>query len=253
MGEKNESSALTRIEQFNDNKTEQVWELFENEFRNASRSLDGELGWLLVSGGLRVEDVKKEMSKETVAKLVADVAMSSSSTVPFAASWISNKENTGGQLTDAGVLLLRAACHQVLSAYSEVLLTKLLHPESEAHRKMTELVRENARTAVPKFFKNMQEDHGKEASELETAYSTMIMLMQVMPKHKEADVLKDIRRKVKAGETQYPSFDVFDHEKHTTTRYFAENDKIMRKLARVQKSIDGPKGSGVQDDAIARA
>ena len=105
MGEKNDSSALTRIEQFNDNKTEQVWELFENEFRNASRSLDGELGWLLVSGGLRVEDVKKEMSKETVAKLVADVAMSSSSTVPFAASWISNKEKTGGQLTDAGVLL----------------------------------------------------------------------------------------------------------------------------------------------------
>ena len=94
MGDKNDSSALKRIEQFNDNKTEQVWELFENAFRNASRSLDGELGWLLVSGGLSVADVKKEMSKETVAKLVADVAMSASSTVPFAASWISNSEQT---------------------------------------------------------------------------------------------------------------------------------------------------------------
>ena len=98
-------------------------------------------------------------------------------------------------------------------------------------RKLTELVRDDSRAAVPKFFKEMQEDHGKEARELETAYSTMIMLMQVMPKHKDADVLKDIRRKVKAGETQYPSFDVFDHERHTTTRYFAENNNIKRKLA----------------------
>ena len=52
MGEKNGSSALLRIEQFNDNETEQVWELFKNEFQNASRQLDGELGWMLVSGGL---------------------------------------------------------------------------------------------------------------------------------------------------------------------------------------------------------
>ena len=50
MGEKNGSSALLRIEQFNDNETEQVWELFKNEFQNASRQLDGELGWMLVSG-----------------------------------------------------------------------------------------------------------------------------------------------------------------------------------------------------------
>ena len=41
MGEKNGSSALMRIEQFNDNETEQVWELFKNEFQNASRQLDG--------------------------------------------------------------------------------------------------------------------------------------------------------------------------------------------------------------------
>ena len=69
-----------RIEQFNDNETEQVWELFKNEFRDASRQLDGELGWMLVSGELRIEDVKKDMSKEIVAKLVADVAMGASST-----------------------------------------------------------------------------------------------------------------------------------------------------------------------------
>ena len=105
MGEKNGSSALTRIEQFKDNETEQVWELFKNEFRDASRQLDGELGWMLVSGGLGIEDVNKQMPKEIVAKLVADVAMSANSTVPFAASWISNGDLTGGQLTDAGVLL----------------------------------------------------------------------------------------------------------------------------------------------------
>ena len=52
MGEKEGSSALMRIEQFNDNETEQVWELFKNEFRDASRQLDGELGWMLVSGSL---------------------------------------------------------------------------------------------------------------------------------------------------------------------------------------------------------
>ena len=82
MGEKNGSSALLRIEQFNDNETEQVWELFKNEFQNASRQLDGELGWMLVSGGLSIEDINKQMPKEIVAKLVADVAMSASCTVP---------------------------------------------------------------------------------------------------------------------------------------------------------------------------
>ena len=69
MGEKNGSSALMRIEQFNDDETEQVWELFKNEFRDASRQLDGELGWMLVSGGLGIEDVNKQMPKEIVAKL----------------------------------------------------------------------------------------------------------------------------------------------------------------------------------------
>ena len=61
MGEKNGSSALMRIEQFNDNETEQVWELFKNEFQNASRQLDGELGWMLVSGELSIEDINKQM------------------------------------------------------------------------------------------------------------------------------------------------------------------------------------------------
>ena len=90
-----------RIEQFNDNETEQVWELFKNEFQNASRQLDGELGWMLVSGELSIEDINKQVPKEIVAKLVADVAMSASSTVPSSASWISNGDLTGGQLTDA--------------------------------------------------------------------------------------------------------------------------------------------------------
>ena len=69
MGEKNGSSALTRIEQFKDNETEQVWELFKNEFRDASRQLDGELGWMLVSGGLGIEDVNKQMPKEIVTRV----------------------------------------------------------------------------------------------------------------------------------------------------------------------------------------
>ena len=105
MGEKEGSSALMRIEQFNDNETEQVWELFKNEFQNASRQMDGELGWMLVSGGLSIQDISKQMPKEIVAKLVADVAMSASSTVPFAASWISNGDLTGGQLDEDGMLL----------------------------------------------------------------------------------------------------------------------------------------------------
>ena len=97
MGERNGSSALMRIEQFNDNETDQVWELFKNEFQNASRQMDGELGWMLVSGGLSIQDISKQMPKEIVAKLVADVAMSASSTVPFAASWISNGDLTRSQ------------------------------------------------------------------------------------------------------------------------------------------------------------
>ena len=76
---------------------------------------------MLVSGGLSIEDINKQMPKEIVAKLVADVAMSANSTVPFAASWISNGKLTGGQLTDAGVLLFRAECHQILAAYCDVL------------------------------------------------------------------------------------------------------------------------------------
>ena len=64
-----------RIEQFNDNETEQVWELFKNEFQNASRQLDGELGWLLVSGGLSIEDINKQMPKEIVARALASITM----------------------------------------------------------------------------------------------------------------------------------------------------------------------------------
>ena len=41
MGERKELAALNHIEQFHDNKTEQVWELFKNEFQNASRQLRG--------------------------------------------------------------------------------------------------------------------------------------------------------------------------------------------------------------------
>ena len=80
---------------------------------------------------------------------------------------------------------------------------------------------------------------------METAYSTMILLMQVMPNRKDADVLKDIRRKVKAGETQYPSFDVFDPERHKTagptlTMFMAEPKRMTRMCQSVDCVVDLP-------------
>ena len=86
-----EHAVLTRIEQSNDNKTEQVWELFRQEFRNASRQLDGELGLLLASGALKVGDIHKEIRKDKVAKLVADVAtVYGTARVAVASQWHSH-------------------------------------------------------------------------------------------------------------------------------------------------------------------
>ena len=47
--------------------------------------------------------------------------------------------------------------------------------------------------------------------------------------------------------------DAFDPDKHTATMFFKELEKVRAKLARIQKSADGPRGTGVQDDAITEA
>ena len=141
-------------------KRNKVWELFKNEFWNASRQLGGELGWMLVPGSLSVGGINKEMSEEIVAKLVANAAVGASSTVQFAASWASGAKAAGGKLADAGVLLMQAACYQVLPTCGVVVLQELLHKESGAHRKLTELVRDHPGAAVPASPKIMQKDHG---------------------------------------------------------------------------------------------
>ena len=42
MAQRIEGTAFARIEKFEDNKSEQVWELFQNEFMRAVISADGE-------------------------------------------------------------------------------------------------------------------------------------------------------------------------------------------------------------------
>ena len=50
MAQRIEGTAFARIEKFEDNKSEQVWELFCDMFMRAVVSADGETAWKLVSG-----------------------------------------------------------------------------------------------------------------------------------------------------------------------------------------------------------
>ena len=51
MGDKGVGhTAFKRIDKFNDDKTEQVWELFREEFARASVAEDGETSWRVVAG-----------------------------------------------------------------------------------------------------------------------------------------------------------------------------------------------------------
>ena len=57
------STAFGRIEKFEDNKTEQVWELFREEFMRAVVSADGLTVWKIVEGSMAIEDISKDMSR----------------------------------------------------------------------------------------------------------------------------------------------------------------------------------------------
>ena len=51
MGEPGVSrTAFKRIKKFNDDKTEQVWELFREEFARVSVAEDGETSWRVAAG-----------------------------------------------------------------------------------------------------------------------------------------------------------------------------------------------------------
>ena len=201
-------SAFKRIEKFNDDKTEQVWELFRDEFARASVAEDGETSWRVAAGLMSIDEINKSITEEAAATIISDIAASSSSSIQVTASWIENKEGEN-HLTDTGMLLARSAMFQILAKYREFLLESLLVKDSYAYKIMLDLAKEDSRQAVPKFFEKMQIQHGQKARELETAYTAMIMLQQIILKTDDADVLKDIRKKVKAGENQYPSFEAF--------------------------------------------
>ena len=55
MGEREvHHTAFKRIEKFNDDKTEQVWELFREEFARASVAEDSETGWRVAAGLMNI-------------------------------------------------------------------------------------------------------------------------------------------------------------------------------------------------------
>ena len=48
-------TAFKRIEKFNDDKTEQVWELFRDEFARALVAEDGETSWRVAAGLMSID------------------------------------------------------------------------------------------------------------------------------------------------------------------------------------------------------
>ena len=253
MAQRIEGTAFARIEKFEDNKSEQVWELFQNEFMRAVISADGETAWKLVEGSRRIEDISKDMSSEEASKLIADIAMSTSANVTISSSWISTKSSTAGKLTDLGVLMARSAMYSCLATYREFLINTLLAEGTQAKKIMLEIATRNSRLAVPEFFEKMQTAHGRKARELVAAYTAMIMRQQIIPVSEQSDVLKDLIKPKRKGEDQFPSFCVFNPQIHSTTLFFTELDRLREKLARVQKSSGGPMGSGVQDQDVGEA
>ena len=161
-------TAFKRINKFNDDKTEQVWELFREEFARASVAEDGETSWRVAAGITSVDDINKHITEEDAATVISDIASSSSSSIQVTASWIESKEGKN-QLTDTGVLLARSAMYQILAKYREFLLESLLVKDSDAYKIMLDLAKEDSRQAVPKFFEKMQIQHGQKARELPKA------------------------------------------------------------------------------------
>ena len=184
MAQRIEGTAFARIEKFEDNKSEQVWELFSDEFMRAVVSADGETAWKLGSGNMRIEDISKDMSSEEASKLIADIAMSTSANVTISSSWISTKSSTAGKLTDLGVLMARSAMYSCLATYREFLLNTLLAKGTQAKKIMLEIATRNSRLAVLEFFEKMQTAHGRKARELVAAYTAMIMRQQIIPSAK---------------------------------------------------------------------
>ena len=180
MALQKEHTAFGRIVQFDDNKTEQVWGVFRDEFGRASVAEDGVTGWKIAEGVMQIEEIDKKMSEAETAKIISDIALSTSSNIQIASSWISNKKESSGQLTDVGVLMARSAAYQILAKYREILLNSLLVEGSEAHKTMIDLARQNSRLAVPLFFNRMQTAHGRKARELVAAYTAMIMRQQII-------------------------------------------------------------------------
>ena len=109
-------TAFKRIDKFNDDKTEQVWELFREEFARASVAEDGETSWRVAAGLMSIDEIDKSITEKDAATIISDIASSSSSTIQVTASWIENKEGKN-QLTETGVLLAWSAMYQTLAKY----------------------------------------------------------------------------------------------------------------------------------------
>ena len=115
MGEPGVSrTAFKRIKKFNDDKTEQVWELFREEFARASVAEDGETSWRVAAGLMTIDEINKSTTEEDAATVISDITPSSISSIQVTASWIKNKEGKD-QLAETGVLLARSAMYQVLA------------------------------------------------------------------------------------------------------------------------------------------
>ena len=67
MALQKEHTAFGRIVQFDDNKTEHVWDVFRDEFGRASVAEDCVTGWRIAEGTILIEKIDKKMSEaETV-------------------------------------------------------------------------------------------------------------------------------------------------------------------------------------------
>ena len=75
MGEPGVShTAFKRIKKFNDDKTEQVWELFREEFARAPVAGGGETSWRCAAGTMNVDDINNQTSEEDTATVISDIA-----------------------------------------------------------------------------------------------------------------------------------------------------------------------------------
>ena len=70
-------TAFKRIEKFNDDRTEQVWELFREEFSRAAVAEDGETGWRVAAGLMSIDEINKSITEEDAATIISDSASSS--------------------------------------------------------------------------------------------------------------------------------------------------------------------------------